>query len=308
MCAGTSELVYHGACFAEGSVLTAGTLAAASPAACPAVPTRRLSATGPVVCMSVLSMPPHHYLLVVHEGSGAAVWDLRAQIVVAVLSHNSSSTGADGSGGGTAHSSSKLAKITAAEWLPGSSKGDFATGHIDGSVRIWEMPASASAAAGGTVSSAAAVNNAVDGASKASKLAGEVLQQQPKTLQAQLVSQLQGGSSSVGSGGGSGSPKRHGRSGSRGGVRFRPVKTIAFVAGATEFLAVFGGNDVDRPDGLTLLPLPEPSQVCCSVCWVQGYCLRNEAFNEFSTCTVLGLSTDSSAAVWLAEDSSASSV
>jgi hypothetical protein len=183
---------------------------------------------------------------------------------VAVLSHTSSSGGVDGSCGSTAHSSSKLAKITAAEWLPGSSKGDFATGHIDGSVRIWEMPASASAAAGGSVSSAAAANNPGDGASKASKLAGEVLQQQqqPKTLHAQLVSQLQGGSSSAGSGGGSGSPKRHGRSGSRGGVRFRPVKTIAFVAGSTECLAVFGGNDVDRPDGLTLLPLPEPSQVC----------------------------------------------
>lgn len=227
-------------------------------ATCPAVSARRLSAAGAVVCMSVLSMPPHHYLLVVHEGSGAAVWDLRAQIVVAVLGHSSSSSGADGGSGGSTTSSSKLAAITAAAWLPGSSKGDFATGHVDGSVSIWEMPASA----GG--STAAAAPGPSDGMpSRAGKLAGEVIlqQQQPKTLQAQLVSHLQGGSAGSGSAGGSGSPRRHGRNSSRGGVRYRPVKSLEFVAGATECLVVFGGNNLDRPDGLTLLPLPEPTQV-----------------------------------------------
>lgn len=215
--------------------------------------------------MSVLSMPPHHYLLVVHEGSGAAVWDLRAQIVVAVLSHssNGSGGGADGSDGSitnSSSSSSKLPTITAAAWLPGSSKGDFATGHVDGSVRIWDMPESATAAGAAT-----APGDVL--ASKAGRLAGELLQQQPKALQAQLVSQLQSGSGgSSGSAGGSSSPRRHGRNGSRGGVRYRPVKSLEFVAGATECLAVFGGNDVDRPDGLTLLPLPEPTEVRLSSC------------------------------------------
>lgn len=208
------------------------------------VPARRLAAAGPVVSMSVLSMPPQHYLLVVHEGSGAAVWDLRAQIMVAVAGHGSGSGGGRGNGGddgpaaAASSTSSKLAAITAAAWLPGSSKGDFATGHQDGAVCIWDMPASAGNSTSSTTSN------------------GPIKQQQ--TLQAQLVSQLQGGSSASSGG----SPKRHRHSSSRAGPRLRPVASLEFAAGAVECLVVFGGNEEDRPDGLTLLPLPEPAPVC----------------------------------------------
>lgn len=193
--------------------------------------------------MSVLSMPPHHYLLVVHEGSGAAVWDLRAQIIVAVARHGGSSGDGRGNGGedgpaaAASSTSSKLAAITAAAWLPGSSKGDFASGHSDGAVCIWDMPASAG-------NSSSITSN------------GPIKQQQ-QPLQAQLVSQLQGGSSASSGG----SPKKHRHSSSRAGPRLRPVASLAFAAGAVECLVVFGGNEEDRPDGLTLLPLPEPSQV-----------------------------------------------
>lgn len=217
-----------------------------------AVPARRLAASGPIVCMSVLSMPPHHYLLVVHEGSGAAVWDLRAQLIVAVLGHNSGDAIGSAANGG---SSSRPAAITAAAWLPGSSKGDFATGHEDGAVCIWDMPPSAGSSASSSTS---------NGTGKQSKLAGDVLQplQQQHSLQAQLVSQLQG-SSSASSGG---SPKKRAGKSNRAGPRYRPVKSLEFAAGAVECLAVFGGNEVDRPNGLTLLPLPEPTQVCLGAC------------------------------------------
>jgi hypothetical protein len=223
---------------------------------------RRLAAIGHVVCMSVLSMPPHHYLLVVHEGSGAAVWDLRAQLVIAVLSHSSGGTDGVSADGGS--SISRPAAIQAAVWLPGSSKGDFATGHEDGAVCIWDMPPSA----GSNASSSAS-----NGPSKQSKLAGDVLQpslqqQQQHNLQAQLALLLQG-SSSASSGG---SPKKRAGRSSAVGPRYRPVKSLEFVAGAVECLAVFGGNEVDRPDGLTLLPLPEPTQVS-----LQAWCLRQSA-------------------------------
>lgn len=240
-----------------------------------AVPARRLAASGPVVCMSVLSMPPHHYLLVVHEGSGAAVWDFRAQVVVAVLSHISSSA-ADGesnvvsaNGGSSQHK--RMAAITAAAWLPGSSKGDFATGHQDGSVCVWDMPPSAGNTTGSTS----------NGSSKAGKLPRDLLQQQ-QTLQAQLVLQLQGSSISASYGGsGDGSPtKKHGHRSSRAGPRYRPVASLDFVGGAVECLAVFGGNDVDRPDGLTLLPLPEPTQV--RKLFVCGTCCRRRMLCRLS--------------------------
>lgn len=189
-----------------------------------------------MVCMSVLSMPPHHYLLVVHEGSGAAVWDLRGQVTVAVL--NTSGSGGDGDGVG----SSRLAGVTTAAWLPGSSKGDFATGHDDGAVYVWEMPASA----GGSSISVGNSNGNTSSLSKQAGLPGDMLQPHRQTLQAQLVSRLQGSGSS------------------RATARHRPVKSLEFVAGAVECVVVFGGNEFDRPDGLTLLPLPEPSQVSCS--------------------------------------------
>jgi hypothetical protein len=207
-----------------------------------AVSARRLAAVGPVVCMSVLSMPPHQYLLVVHEGSGAVVWDLRAQVMVALCSSGGSSAESNGN-------SSKLAATTAAAWLPGSSKGDFATGHQDGAVCIWDMPASACSSTASPVSNGT-VNRPV------SKLPGDLLQQQQRqTLQATLVSQLQGDGSS--------SDSRHK---SRHATRYRPVTSLQFIAGAVECLCVFGGNDVDRPDGLTLVPLPEPTQVYSGWC------------------------------------------
>lgn len=239
--------------------------------------------------MSVLSMPPHHYLLVVHEGSGAAVWDLRAQLVVAVLSNGSSSGGGAG-GGGSAGGvdsngrsspsipSSRFAPITTAAWLPGSSKGDFATGHEDGAICIWEMPPSAGSSSSSSSSAAnvAATSNGSGGSRAPGKASSDVLfaqqqlhpQQHRHSLQAQLVSQVY--VSSSGASGGRASPglgaatHHHSSSssgGRLGGSRCRPVQSVEFVGGQVECLAVFGGNEVDRPDGLTLVPLPEPVQV-----------------------------------------------
>jgi len=199
------------------------------------VPARKLEATGPVICMSVLSTPPQHHLLVVHEGSGAAVWDLRAQVLEAVLNPD------DVSSIGT-----HLADVTTAAWMPGSSKGDFATGHDDGMICIWDLPAMSSSSSPTSSSSF----------SKQVRFMSDMLhQQQPsqKAPPAQLVSQLDVISSSSGN--------SQGRQSSRSAPKCRPVRELLFAAAAVECLAVFGGDECDRPDGLTLLPLPEPCQV-----------------------------------------------
>jgi hypothetical protein len=194
-----------------------------------AVPARSLAAKGRVVQLEVLSTPPHQHLLAVHEGR-AAVWDLRAQALVAVVDASAAAEAA------------AAAAVTAAAWLPGSSKGDFATGHADGSVCIWALPAGA----GST------------GPHSSSKARHSSASQPPDSprpqLQACLVQQLHVCCSSQASS----SPKRKAH---RAAPRCHPVRQLHFVAGSVECVAVLGGGEVDRPESLALLPIPEPRPV-----------------------------------------------
>ncbi|KAF8064591.1 hypothetical protein HT031_003392 [Scenedesmus sp. PABB004] len=90
-----------------------------------AIAPRKLDAEGAVQSLCVQCAAPHRHLLAVHAGSGAAVWDLRAQALVARVPAGKPA----GSG-----------PVTAAAWLHGSAKGAFATGHDGGDVNVWALP------------------------------------------------------------------------------------------------------------------------------------------------------------------------
>eukprot|EP00878_Enallax_costatus_P027200 GHUV01029262.1.p1 GENE.GHUV01029262.1~~GHUV01029262.1.p1 ORF type:complete len:638 (+),score=216.01 GHUV01029262.1:649-2562(+) len=190
------------------------------------IPPRKLDAAGAVTLLSVLSQPPYQHLLAVHEESGAVIWDLRAQVLVARVR-------SDDNG-----------QVTAAAWLHNSSKGDFATGHASGDINIWSLPAG------------------LDSSSGSWQAAGSNTAEQLKPL---LLEQLQvvprppskhnrAKSSKHRTAEGAGSAAE---GNSRG--RCRAVLALQHVPGHKESLLVLGGGDIDRPDGLVLLPLPEPS-------------------------------------------------
>lgn len=184
---------------------------------------RRLDAAGAVTCLSVLSQPPYQHLLVVHEDSGAGVWDLRAQVLVA-----SARSGDHG-------------QVTAAAWLHNSSRGDFATGHASGNINIWSLSAGSDSSSNSTWQATA--SNMPE-------------QQKPLLLeQLQVFPQSRPRNSRVES------TKASTAASSRSKGRCRAVLTLQHVPGRTESLLVFGGGDVDKPDGLVLLPLPEPKVV-----------------------------------------------
>ncbi len=48
----------------------------------------------------------------------------------------------------------------------------------------------------------------------------------------------------------------------------QPLRSLQFVSGRHESLLVFGGQGEDQPDGLVLLPLPEPMLVGA---WLDGH-------------------------------------
>jgi hypothetical protein len=107
---------------------------------------KQLQAVGSVVCVRSSTDTPVVRLLVVHTGSGAAVWDVRPQQLLAVVNTSNSAVPYTRSARGSGN-------VTAACWLHNPKRGDFATGHEYGDVNIWAMPAGA---AGGTPGAAAA--------------------------------------------------------------------------------------------------------------------------------------------------------
>jgi hypothetical protein len=189
--------------------------------------------------LAVQSSAPYQHLLSLHQESGVAVWDLRAQALVTRVH---------------AGSSGSSSQIVAAEWLQGSGRGDFATGHVNGDINIWSI---------GETSSGSSW-----------QATAQVAASMQQMLQPQLLTQLRvtpsAGSSAYGQ------PQQQRRSASplRGKPvqqqqqrqqpvqRCRPVASLQQVSmGRAEGLLVFGGGDEMQPDGLVLLPLPEPKLV-----------------------------------------------
>lgn len=92
------------------------------------IPATKLRGKGEVTFLSASSRAPAQLLLAVHDGGSAAIWDMRAQQLVASVAGGSS-------GGGS------IAPVTAAAWLGGgSARGDFTTGHSNGEVLLWVLP------------------------------------------------------------------------------------------------------------------------------------------------------------------------
>lgn len=216
-----------------------------------AVPARKLDASGPVILLSVQSDAPYQHLLVLHQGSGAAVWDLRAQILVTRVR-------------------SDAGQMTAAEWLHGSSRGDFATGHANGDINVWSLVDRSSSSGGGGVFSTSSSSGG--GGSNWQDADKTKLTQQ--LLHPQLLAQLRVTASGCPVQQRVSSPRR-GRAQRQplctesGRHKCRPVQSLHYVSmGNAEGLLVFGGGEEGQPDGLLLLPLPEQNMVgvsCCSI-------------------------------------------
>lgn len=92
----------------------------------------KLDASGEVTHIATESEGRTHRMLCLHSQSGAAIWDVSAQELIAVMGHKNSKT---------AHSARQSGAVAAACWIPDSSKGDFATGHAGGDVNVWALPA-----------------------------------------------------------------------------------------------------------------------------------------------------------------------
>lgn len=151
-----------------------------------------MCAAGAVVALAVKNWPGQQLLLVVHERSGAAVWDLRAQVLLAQLPHISSGGGGSSDDDGTESDAERASgkvcagdgRITAVAWLEsnlGHAVGDFLTGHADGSIRVWALPADSSGS-----------SSAADSAPRGAMPAVQQKQQRKHTelLQPQLLLQL----------------------------------------------------------------------------------------------------------------------
>jgi hypothetical protein len=110
---------------------------------------KQLQAVGSVVAVRSSTDTPVVRLLVVHAGSGAAVWDVRPQQLVAVVNTTNSAVPYTRSARGSGN-------VTAACWIHNPKRGDFATGHEYGDVNIWALPAAAAAGGGGSSSTSAA--------------------------------------------------------------------------------------------------------------------------------------------------------
>jgi len=196
------------------------------------------------------------------------VWDLRAQQLVAVVSGSGGAAtkgaarSAGSSGARAASATGGVPQVTAAAWLGGGVRGDFATGHANGEVLVWALPEAKSGAdewnGSGTGDSSSrsqpprSVQQMREGAgaaggSSALPAAGAA------PLQPRLLSRLrvvQQSASAV----------------------VRSVVSMQYlVTGRKESLLVFGGQEVDRLDGLAVLTLPLPTEVrivwgCMCVC------------------------------------------
>ncbi|KAI8474766.1 MAG: hypothetical protein J3K34DRAFT_490656 [Monoraphidium minutum] len=188
------------------------------------IPAKKLEASGEVTWLSALSRPPVHLLLAVHSGGGAAVWDLRAQRLVAVVPPSGAAARSPSPGG----RGGRGARVTAAAWLGGGPRGDFVTGHAGGDVLVWALPQGALSGVGAAQPPDAGVGAGAPGGGDAPL--------QPRLLSRLRVVQPAGGAA-------------------------RAVRAVEFlVSGKKESLLVFGGQEADMPDGLAVLELPLPTE------------------------------------------------
>ncbi len=211
----------------------------------PTVSAKKLEAKGEVTFLATLSKPPVHLLLAVHSGGGAAVWDMRAQQLVAVVSAGSSRAAAQraggGAGGAKAGGAAAGGAVTAAAWLGGGLRGDFATGHANGEVLVWALPQQpsldATAGADAATFAALAATGARHPPAAAAAAAAAAAPLEPRLLSRLRVAQS---------------------------AAVRPVASLQYlVTGKRECVLVLGGQEGGSPDGLALLPLPMPTEVSC---------------------------------------------
>lgn len=180
--------------------------------------------------LSVLCQAPYQHLLAVHEESGAVIWDLRAQVLVARYKLSSSG------------------QITSAAWLHNSSRGVVATGHASGDVNIWSLTTGTELSSSDSSSWQAAASNGHE------QLKPQLLERlrvvpRPAVRDSRAKSRKEKNADASDTA----------AAASKG--KFKPVHALQHVPGRTESLLVFGGGEEDKPDGLVLLPIPEPSLV-----------------------------------------------
>ncbi|KAK9908560.1 hypothetical protein WJX75_009693 [Coccomyxa subellipsoidea] len=177
-------------------------------------------ARGAVAVLAAHSLGDQHRLLIVHEDSGAVIWDLRYQCVVA-YAHNSFRVASEE---GNSHSAAAGRDAESGEECPNDPtmaacwvgpQGDcIATGHQSGTVRVWGLPESATR---------------------------EAPPEMPE--QAVLYAELR-----VALDGEPAAPVRALRHVSGG------------KSGGQSGLLVLGGQDAEQPDVLSMLPLQSPSE------------------------------------------------
>ncbi|KAG2484014.1 hypothetical protein HYH03_017181 [Edaphochlamys debaryana] len=152
-----------------------------------------LGGEGSVQQLAVQSFGPIHRALVLFTGGMVAVWDLRAAQLISLVNP------ADPEAAARAPALAAAGEATAVCWI-GTSRGDFATGHVDGSVLVWALPG-------------------LD--------VGE----------AELAAVLRVVSSTA-----------------------EPIRMLRCLYGEVDGLLVAGGQEVEAPEGLTLLPLPDAEE------------------------------------------------
>lgn len=105
---------------------------AASTSFGPTVSPLQLDGEGEVTYLAATSEAPVHRLLAIHADSGASIWDLRAQQLLAVLGPSNARAPAAARASGP---------ISSACWLPRGARGDLVTGHAGGDINVWALPA-----------------------------------------------------------------------------------------------------------------------------------------------------------------------
>jgi hypothetical protein len=148
-----------------------------------------------------------------------------------------------GSGGGQ--------QVTAAAWLGGGRPGDFATGHAGGDVCVWALPQATTVdgvapemPTGGQQPPAAAPQATTTSARR-------------ESLEPRLLSRLR----IVAKPSATVPPPSW------------PVRHLRYLVSAKrQCILVLGGQEAGRPDALTLLPLPLPTEVCEKGSWSGENC------------------------------------
>ncbi|KXZ44048.1 SNR7/TML1 protein [Gonium pectorale] len=92
-----------------------------------------LCGEGEVRQLAVQSFGPVHRALVLFTAGVVSVWDLRATQLICSINPNDGDTTLD------VPALAAAGEATAVCWI-GTSRGDFATGHVDGSVLVWALP------------------------------------------------------------------------------------------------------------------------------------------------------------------------